>query len=213
MTSVTLETARFTLRPLGGDDVDALEALHSEKVFWRYPHGRAMTPEGTTTFLERTVDHYDNYGFGLCAVVLRDSGTLAGWAGVAVPNYLPGLRPAVDVGWRLGERFWGQGYATEAGAAWVGYGPGELELERIVSISQPENEASHAMMMGIGVRFERRTVDPHRQGLRHAGCRLPERLRPLHADDGHDGSNAHRLRWRRPLDEFRRTAHLASLAR
>ena len=81
MTSVTLETARFTLRPLGGDDVDAPVALHSQEVFWRDLLGRAMTPEETTTFLERTVDHYDDHDFGLSAVVLRNSGTLAGWAG------------------------------------------------------------------------------------------------------------------------------------
>jgi RimJ/RimL family protein N-acetyltransferase len=159
MAPVTLETARLTLRPLGGDDLDALVALHSEEAFWRHPLGRAMTPEETTTFLERTVAHYDDHGFGLSAVVLRDSGTLAGWAGLAVPNFLPELLPAVEVGWRLGERFWGQGYATEAGAAWVGYGLGELGLERIC---QPENEASYAVMMRIGMRFERRTVDPLR---------------------------------------------------
>lgn len=161
MEFATLETARLTLRPLGADDLDALVALHAEEPFWHYPLGRAMTPEETTRFLERTLAHYDDSGFGLSAVVLRESGALMGWAGLAVPNFLPELLPAVEVAWRLGERFWGQGYATEAGAAWVDYGFGTLGLDRIVSICQPENEASYAVMMRIGMRLERRTVDPH----------------------------------------------------
>lgn len=162
MAPVTLETARLTLRPLVDDDLDSLFALHSEQAFWRYPLGRAMTLEETTRFLERTIAHYDDHGFGLSAVVLRDSGTLAGWAGLGVPNFLPELLPAVEVGWRLAERFWGQGYATEAGAAWIDYGLGEIGLERIVSICQPENEASYVVMMRLGMRLERRTVDPER---------------------------------------------------
>ena len=162
MAPVTLETARLTLRPLDDDDLDSLFALHSEQAFWRYPLGRAMTLEETTRFLERTIAHYDDHGFGLSAVVMRDSGTLAGWAGLGVPNFLPELLPAVEIGWRLAERFWGQGYATEAGAAWIDYGLGEIGLERIVSICQPENVASYAVMMRLGMRLERRTVDPER---------------------------------------------------
>ena len=162
MAPVTLETARLTLRPLGADDLDALVVLHSEEAFWRYPLGRAMTPDETTQFFERCTADYVKLGFGLSAVVLRDSDTLAGWAGLAVPNFLPELLPAVEVGWRLGQQFWGRGYATEAGAAWVDYGLGALGLDRIVSICQPENEASYAVMTRIGMRLERRTVDPQR---------------------------------------------------
>jgi RimJ/RimL family protein N-acetyltransferase len=162
MACASLETDRLTLRPFNVDDLDELATLHSEEAFWRYPLGRAMTVEESTRFLERTIGHYDDPGFGLCAVVVRDSDTLAGWAGLAIPNFLPELLPAVEVGWRLGMRFWGQGYATEAGAAWVDYGLGELGLARIVSICQPENEASFAVMMRIGMRLERRTVDPQR---------------------------------------------------
>jgi RimJ/RimL family protein N-acetyltransferase len=70
------------------------------------------------------------------------------------------LLPAVEVGWRLGRSFWGFGYATEAGTAWVRYGFAQLGLERIVSICQPENHASFAVMQRLGFQIERRTVDP-----------------------------------------------------
>jgi RimJ/RimL family protein N-acetyltransferase len=58
------------------------------------------------------------------AVVVGDTGELAGWAGLSVPTFLPEVLPAIEVGWRLGVQFRGRGYATEAGSEWVRYGFG-----------------------------------------------------------------------------------------
>ncbi|WP_237552257.1 GNAT family N-acetyltransferase [Streptomyces sp. SID5789] len=47
---------------------------------------------------------------------------MAGFTGLSVPNYLPEVLPAVEVGWRLGRAHWGQGMATEAAAAALRFG-------------------------------------------------------------------------------------------
>jgi hypothetical protein len=68
--------------------------------------------------------------------------------------------PAIEVGWRLGDRYRGRGYATEAGSAWVSYGFEQLGLDRIVSIYEPHNAASGAVMRRLGFTLERETTHP-----------------------------------------------------
>lgn len=150
------------LRPLVRDDLDALAPLHAEASFWWYPFGRGWSRDETAAFLERTAARYADPGLGVCAVVVRATEELAGWAGLSVPTFLPEILPAVEVGWRLGERYRGRGYATEAGRAWVEHGFDVLGLEAIVSIHEPANVASRAVMDRLGFRFERDTVDPER---------------------------------------------------
>jgi RimJ/RimL family protein N-acetyltransferase len=144
------------------EDLDALARLHAEETFWRYPFGRGWSRGETEAFLERTLARYADPGLGVCAVVVRATGELAGWAGLAVPQFLPEILPAVEVGWRLGNQFWGRGYATEAGAEWVRHGFDVLALDEIVSIYEPDNLASGAVMKRLGFTLERDTVDPER---------------------------------------------------
>ena len=92
--------------------------------------------------------------------MLRADDRLAGWAGLSVPHFLPEVLPATEVGWRLGESFRCHGYATEAGRAWIEHGFEHLGLDEIVSIYEPDNTASGAVMHRLGFHLIRRTVHP-----------------------------------------------------
>ena len=160
MTLPTLTTERLVLRPLTPDDLDALAPLHAEESFWRYPYRRGWSRAETAAFVERTIARYDDHGVAVAAVVVRDTGELAGWAGLSVPTFLPEILPAVEVGWRFGERYRGRGLATEAGRAWIDYGFDVLHLDAIVSIYEPDNVASRAVMDRLGFTLERDTLHP-----------------------------------------------------
>ena len=162
MSYPTLETARLTLRPLRRDDLPALSRLHAEESFWWYPDRRGWTSDETAAFIDRTEQRYVEDASGVSAVVVRATGDLAGWAGLSVPWFLPEILPAVEVGWRLGQDFRGVGYATEAGGAWVDYGFDVLALDEIVSIYEPENTASGAVMAKLGFVLDLETVHPMR---------------------------------------------------
>jgi RimJ/RimL family protein N-acetyltransferase len=145
-----LTTERLVLRPFTEGDMDALAPLQAEESFWWYPLRRGMTTEETAGFLERVIARYDEDGFGLEAVIERSSGDLIGWAGLAVPHFLPAVLPSVEVGWRLAPSARGRGLATEAGAAAVRYGFTDGGLSRIVSIYEPENVPSGKVMERLG---------------------------------------------------------------
>lgn len=153
-----LETERLVLRPFTLDDQPALTVIHAEESFWWYPLRRGMSEEETKQFLIRTIERYESDGFGLEAVEERTSGTVIGWAGLAVPHFLPEILPAVEVGWRLMPAYRGQGLATEVGSASVDWGFTEGGLERIVSIYEPENIPSGRVMERLGFTHERTTT-------------------------------------------------------
>jgi RimJ/RimL family protein N-acetyltransferase len=153
-----LTTERLVLRPFTLDDLPALAAIHAEPSFWWYPLRGPMSEADTTSFLVRVTGRYQDDGFGVEALEDRASGTLIGWAGLAVPHFLPEILPAVEVGWRLSERWRGRGLALEAGAAAVDWGFTDGGLERIVSIYEPENVASGRVMEKLGFTLERTTA-------------------------------------------------------
>lgn len=181
MGCTTIETERLVLRPLDMGDLDELAVLHAEESFWHYPFRRGWSRSETESFLERTLERYDDPGIAVAAVTLADTGELAGWAGLSVPTFLPEILPAVEVGWRLGERFRGRGIATEAGRAWLRHGFVELDLDRIVSIYEPDNTASGAVMRRLGFSLERTTSHP-RDGMCLHVMSLP-RERWQYSDD------------------------------
>ena len=146
----TLTTDRLVLRPFTDGDLEPLIPLHAEESFWWYPLRRGMTAEESATFLERVISRYEADGFGLEAVIERSTGHLIGWAGLAVPHFLPEVLPSVEVGWRLGSAARGRGLATEAGAAALRYGFTDGGLNRIVSIYEPENVPSGKVMKHLG---------------------------------------------------------------
>jgi RimJ/RimL family protein N-acetyltransferase len=146
----TLHTPRLVLRPFEATDLPALVDLHAEESFWWYPLRASMSEGDTGEFLIRVLARYESDGCGIEALIDRAGGTMIGWAGLAVPHFLPEILPAVEVGWRLAGPWRGRGLATEAGAAALEFGFTAGGLERIVSIYEPVNVASGRVMERLG---------------------------------------------------------------
>jgi RimJ/RimL family protein N-acetyltransferase len=146
----TLTTERLILRPFTAEDLGALTVIHGEESFWWYPLRAAMTADQTADFLARQIERYKSDGFGVEALIEKESGNLIGWAGLAVPHFLSEILPAVEVGWRLSSAYRGWGLATEVGQAAVDWGFTSGGLTRIVSIYEPENVASGRVMDHLG---------------------------------------------------------------
>ncbi|MFF1694999.1 GNAT family N-acetyltransferase [Streptomyces sp. NPDC058257] len=158
-----IQTPRLVLRRWRETDVAAMTLINSDPEVMRWigdgsVHGGQKQTRSTMRMWE---EGWETDGFGLFAVEVRATGELAGFTGLSVPRYLPEVMPAVEIGWRLGRSFWGQGLATEAARAALDFGLTERGLERIVSIVQVGNDASERIMNKLGMRVERGTFDPH----------------------------------------------------
>jgi len=122
--------------------------------------GATRTLEQTRSGIVAIERQWNASGYGLFAIEVAATGELAGFTGLAVPYFLPEVMPAVEIAWRLGRPFWGQGIATEASAAALDYGLAERGLDRIIAIVQIGNDASERIMIKLGMRLERETADP-----------------------------------------------------
>jgi ribosomal-protein-alanine N-acetyltransferase len=142
-----IETDRFLLRELHPDDAAEMFALNADPEVVRYTgNGPFASVEDARTFLE-SYDAYRVQRMGRWGIVAKDGGALLGWCGLKRDSH-----GEVDLGYRLHRRFWGQGVATETGAASIEYGFGALALDRIVGRVLPENHASRRVLQKLGMR-------------------------------------------------------------
>jgi len=146
----SVETERLLLRPFTSDDLDAFASINADAAVMRYiGDGKPQTRAQTEMRLNAILDHWNQHGFGLWAVVDKASNALSGFCGL---QYLDNTAE-IEVGYRLARQFWGLGYATEAAAATLRYAFEVLGLDRIVAVVQPENFASQSVIKKIGLRY------------------------------------------------------------
>jgi RimJ/RimL family protein N-acetyltransferase len=157
----TLRTPRLVLRRWRDADVEPMAQFNADPEVMRWiGDGTTRDVEQTRAGIARIEREWEHSGYGLFAVEVSATGELAGFAGLTVPYFLPELMPTVEIAWRLGRPFWGQGIATEAAAAALRFGLVTRDLDRIVAIFQVGNSASERVMIKLGMSFDRHTVDP-----------------------------------------------------
>ena len=145
-----VETARLLLRPVSMTDLDAFAAMNADPDVMRYiGDGKPQTREQTILRIYAILDHWDQHGFGLCAIVDKASEAFIGFCGL---QYLDNTSE-IEVGYRLAKRFWGAGLATEAATASLRQGFDVFGLDRIVAVVQPDNVASQRVLEKIGLRY------------------------------------------------------------
>ena len=151
-----LETARLLLRPWRREDLGPYAHMCADPEVMRYMP-TTMSWEESALQLARFVRHWEERGFGLWAVEERVSGDFIGRIGLIHHEDWPEGEHKTEVGWMLDRSYWGRGLATEGARASLGYGFEQLGLERIISITLPENAASRRVMEKAGLTFRGRT--------------------------------------------------------
>ena len=158
---VMLQTPRLVLRRWRESDVEPMAAINADPEVMRWiGAGETRDLEQTRSGIDRIEREWDASGYGLFAIEVASTGALAGFTGMTVPYFLPEVMPAVEIAWRLGRPFWGQGIAIEASAAALGFGLVDRGLERIIAVVQIGNDASERIMTKLGMHAERQTADP-----------------------------------------------------
>ncbi len=158
---VMLETPRLILRRWCEEDIAPMASINADPEVMRWIRdGSVRDEQQTRRGIQAWESEWESQGFGLFALEIRSTGELAGFTGLSVPDFLPEVLPAVEVGWRLGRSHWGQGLATEAAAAAVRFGFEERGLQRLVSITQVGNDASERIMTKLGMHPVCETVNP-----------------------------------------------------
>ncbi|MBO0657136.1 GNAT family N-acetyltransferase [Streptomyces triculaminicus] len=156
-----IHTPRLLLRRWHDDDLAPLADINADpRVMQWIGDGSTLDLDQTAEAIERWEEEWDDEGFGIFAVELLASGELAGLVGLTVPTYLPEVLPAVEIRWRLGQSFWGQGYASEAAQATLEFALQDRGLDRVIAIDRMGNDASANVIRKLGMEPERETTHP-----------------------------------------------------
>ncbi|MGW2789385.1 GNAT family N-acetyltransferase [Streptomyces sp. NPDC001251] len=156
-----IRTPRLLLRRWTDDDLVPMAEINADPEVMRWiGDGSVRDLERTAADIERWEEEWDDEGFGLFAVELLGSGEMIGFTGLSVPHFLPEVEHEVEIGWRLGRPFWGQGYASEAAHAALEFALQDRGLGRVISVSRLGNDASENVMRKLGMKQERETVHP-----------------------------------------------------
>jgi ribosomal-protein-alanine N-acetyltransferase len=152
-----LRTARTLLRQWREDDLPAWIAMNADPEVRRW-FTAVLTPEQAYAEASRIRAAIAERGWGPWALELPGSGLpcerFAGFVGLLVHGLPLPFMPAVEIGWRLDRRAWGQGYATEAARAALDFAFETLGLPDVVSITVPGNAASRAVMRRLGLEHD-----------------------------------------------------------
>lgn len=147
----TLRTPRLTLRALAAADLDAFAAMQADPEVMRHlGNGGTRTREETWDGMARMLGQWPLRGYGMFALEETATGRFAGRAGILHPYSWP--EPELAYG--LDRPFWGQGLATEAARALLGWAFGPLGLSRLISYVRPANAGSVAVLRKLGATRE-----------------------------------------------------------
>ena len=148
-----IQTARLTFRDFTVEDFDAVHEYASDPVVTRYTAFGPNTVEQTIGFLqlvsgESSQEDRANYSF---ALVHKQTNRLIGSCGL-MRSSMSG--PQYGFGYVLHKDWWRQGLASEATAALIKFGFGELRAHRLWAHVFLGNTASERVLQKLGLRYE-----------------------------------------------------------
>lgn len=142
------ETQRLTLREFAPGDCAFILELLNDPGWKRFIGDRGIrTLEDARGYIERgPMAMYARLGFGLYRVALKEGDVPIGMCGLIKRDTLE----HVDLGFAFLPAYRGQGYAYESALLMRDYGVQELQLERIVAITSPDNDTSGKLLLRLG---------------------------------------------------------------
>jgi len=146
-----LETDRLVLREMEDSDAEFILGLLNEPSFLDNVGDKGVrTAEDAREYI-RTGPRasYEEHGFGLYVVGLKESGREIGICGLLQRDVLPDP----DIGFALLPAYWAHGYALESASAVLEHSR-ELGLRRLMAIVSPGNAASIRLLEKLGFAFD-----------------------------------------------------------
>jgi len=149
---MTIETERLRLREWREEDIEPfIRHLNVEPVM-RWLGGVRPPEQQEAAVRERFIAWQETRGFTFWAVERKEDGALLGFCGLKIADD-PGspVEGELEVGWRLREDAWGQGFAREAATASLDFAFRTLAARQVVALTVEGNSPSWGLMKRLGM--------------------------------------------------------------
>lgn len=140
---MVFQTSRLLVRQLTYDDFEPFHEMQSNLNVMQYASGKAQSLEENKADLKKVINHYsaENNGFWVWAIEGKSNGELIGTAAMIVDEKNEG-----EIGYRLLEKYWGNGFASETLKDLIDFGFEKMKLKAIYANVDMRNIASVKML-------------------------------------------------------------------
>ena len=153
---VILETERLFLRKMTMEDFDSLYVvLADHSIMQHYPY--AFDEKRVREWIVRNMKRYEENGFGLWAVCLKDTGEMIGDGGLTLQNIEGEMLP--EIGYHIRRDCQCRGYAKEAAAAVRSWAFQNTVYPALYSYCKYTNIPSIKTAEAIGMHFDKEYPD------------------------------------------------------
>lgn len=136
------------MREMTQEDFPALcRIMQDEEVMYAYEG--AFNDEEVQGWLDRQRMRYQKLGFGLWAVVLKESNEMIGQCGLTMQPWKE--EEVLEIGYLFQQAFWHKGYAAEAARGCKKYAFEVLKAKEVCSIIRDTNTASRRVALRNGM--------------------------------------------------------------
>ncbi len=142
---IELKTDRLILRQWRKNDFPAFATMNADPLVMEY-YPSTLSEDESNTMAHKLESLILERSWGFWAVETIIGNKFIGFAGLHKPTYELPVTPCVEVGWRLGKEYWGNGYATEAAKASLEFAFEELSLNEVYSFTSISNIKSRLVM-------------------------------------------------------------------
>ncbi len=142
------ETERLILRELGSKDARDFFELNNDPQVLRYTGDEPFNSLSEAEDFLKNYSHYSEHGFGRWAIIRKEDDEFLGWCGLKFNE-----ENSVDIGFRIYQKYWGKGYATEAARKSLEIGFSQFGLKEIIGRTAKENVGSVRVLEKIGMKY------------------------------------------------------------
>ena len=146
--NMILETERLYLREMNQSDFESLcKTLHDEDTMYAYEG--AFNVDEVQEWLDRQILRYQEWNFGLWAVILKETNQMIGQCGLTMQPWKD--ENVLEIGYLFERTYWHKGYAIEAAKACKKYAFEILKADEVCSIIRDTNIASQKVAIRNGM--------------------------------------------------------------
>ena len=142
------ETERLRCRRLAAEDLGALLSVYGDAEAMRWVgDGSPLTEAEGRAWVDVTENNYRTRGYGMFALVERESRKVVGFCGLVHPS----AQQEAEVKYAFLRTHWGRGLATEAVTELLRYAERRHGLAYVIATVYPEHLASQRVLRKAGM--------------------------------------------------------------
>jgi len=156
---IYIETERLILRSWKHEDCESFAELNGNRNVMKY-FPATLSVDESNAFVNRIKAEFEETGYGLYAVEIKETGEFIGYVGFHSFSFDAPFSPGWEIGWRILDKFWNNGYATEAAKACLNLAREKRLCNKLYSFTAVPNIPSENVMKRIGMDYQGTFMHP-----------------------------------------------------